>query len=120
MPLKQEHISKAERNEKFAETVSKTAYLDWAVTILFYAALHYVDAILSVSGIHPDSHTQRDDAIGTNATLLVVRSEYRVLETLSQNARYRAMNIGPTDLTEAQNNFNTLRAHLRGRMALKD
>lgn len=118
MPLQSEHISKAERNEKFAGTVSKTAYLDWAVTILFYAALHYVDAILAISGIHPDSHTQRGDAIGTNATLLRIRGEYRILETLSQNARYRAMKIDPHDLAEAERNFDILRAHLRGRMGL--
>lgn len=118
MPLNPEHIAKAERNEKFADTVSKTAYLDWAVTIIFYAALHYVDAILAVSAIHPDNHTQRDDAIGTNATLLTVRSEYRILETLSQNARYRSMTIEPNDLAEAQKNFGILRAHLRKRMGI--
>jgi uncharacterized protein (UPF0332 family) len=118
LPLKPEHISKAERNEKFAETVGKTAYLDWAVTIYFYAALHYVDAILAVSGIHSDSHTQRGDAIGTNATLSIVRPEYRVLETLSRNARYRSMAIDNADLQKAQQNFATLKAHLRGRMGL--
>jgi len=118
LPLQPEHISKAERNEKFAETVAKTAYLDWAVTIIFYAALHYVDAILAASSIHPDNHTQRDDAIGTNATLLKVRSEYRTLETLSQNARYRAMKIDGNDFAEAQRNFTVIRVHLRSRMKL--
>jgi len=118
LPIQPEHISKAERNEKFAETVSKTAYLDWAVTVYFYAALHYVDAVLAVSGIHPDSHTQRVDAIGANITLSVVRPEYRLLETLSQNARYRAMKIENSDLQKSQDSFSILRAHLRGRMGL--
>ena len=88
------------------------------MTIIFYAALHYVDAILAVSGVHPDNHTQRDDAIGTNATLLTVRPEYRVLETLSQNARYRSMKIETADLQQAHNNFSVLKAHLRNRMGL--
>lgn len=61
---------------------------------------------------------QRGDAIGTNATLLRIRGEYRILETLSQNARYRAMKIDPHDLAEAERNFDILRAHLRGRMGL--
>jgi uncharacterized protein (UPF0332 family) len=120
LSLKPEHISKAERNEKFAQTVAQTAYLDWAVTITFYSALHYVDAILAVSGVHPDSHTQRGDAIGTNATLRTVRPEYRILETLSQNARYRSMKIEPADLRRAQENFSTLRSHLRQRMGLEE
>lgn len=118
MPLQQEHVSKAERNEKFAETVAKTAYLDWATTILFYAALHFVDAILAPSGIHPDNHTQRNEAIGNNATLLKIRSEYRTLETLSQNARYRSMNIDGGDLSQAQKAFATIRAHPRGRLGI--
>lgn len=120
MPVSAEHISKAERNEKFAETVSKTAYIEWAVTMLFYSALHYVDAILAASAVHPETHTQRGDAIGTNPTLQAVRAEYRILETLSKNARYRAMKIEPSDLDEAQRNFGVLRAHLRKRMSLSN
>jgi uncharacterized protein (UPF0332 family) len=119
LPLKPDHISKAEHNEKLAETIGKTAYLDWAVTIIFYAALHYVDAILAASVVHPETHSERNDAIGTNATLMKIRPEYRTLETLSRNARYRSMKIEPTDLQEAQNNFSVLRAHLRSRLGLK-
>ena len=119
MPLKPEHISKAEHNEKLAETLSRTAYLDWAVTVIFYAALHYVDAILAASVVHPETHSERNDAIGTNAKLLKIRAEYRILETLSRNARYRSMKIEPADLQEAQNNFSVLRSHLRSRMGLK-
>lgn len=119
MPLKPEHISKAEHNEKLADTIGKTAYLDWAVTIIFYAALHYADAILAVSAVHPETHRERNNAIGTNATLLKIRAEYRILETLSRNARYRSMKIEPADLQEAQNNFSVLRTYLRDRLGLK-
>lgn len=118
MPLKPEHISQAEHNEKIAETLSKTKFIDWAVTVTFYAALHYVDAVLAASVIHPDTHTERNEAIGGNATLLKVRAEYRTLETLSRNARYLSMKIEPRDLQEAQNCFATLRTHLRSRMGL--
>jgi hypothetical protein len=118
LPLKDEHISKAERNEQFANVVGQGKFIEWAITILFYSALHYVDAVLAVSVIHPDSHSQRDDAIGKNDTLMRVRPEYRTLETLSQNSRYRSMKIEPSDLHEAQKNFDILRAHLRGRMGL--
>lgn len=118
MPLKPEHISKAEHNEKLASTLSQTAYLDWAVTVIFYAALHYVDAILAASVVHPETHSERNDAIGTNATLMTIRAEYRILETLSRNARYRSMKINPEDLQQAQTNFSVLRTHLRGRMGI--
>jgi uncharacterized protein (UPF0332 family) len=118
LPTQLEHIAIAERNEAFASTVAKTTYYEWAITIFFYSALHYVDAILAVSGINPENHTSRGDAIGVNQTLLQVRKEYRRLETLSRNARYRALKIDSGDLQEAQNAFGTLRAHLRNRMKL--
>ena len=119
MPLQPEHIAKAERNEKFAETVCKTKYYEWAITIIFYSALHYVDAVLAASGIHPENHTDRGDAMGVNPTLLRVREEYRLLETLSRNSRYRAMRIDENDLGKAQAAFGALRSHLRSRMGLK-
>ena len=119
MPIAPEHISKAERNEKIAETLSQTDFLDWAVTCFFYAALHYVDAVLAASVIHPEGHTERNEAIGTNHTLLKIRNEYRTLETLSRNARYRAMTIEPSDLHTARQNFDVLKAHLRGKLGIK-
>ena len=118
MPLQSEHISKAEANEKFVATVAQTAYLDWAVTIIFYSALHYVDAVLAASSVHPDNHTKRSHAIGANATLLTIRPEYRVLETLSKNARYRSIKIDGPDLEEEQKNFEILRTLLRSRIGL--
>ncbi|HET9406793.1 MAG TPA: HEPN domain-containing protein [Candidatus Sulfotelmatobacter sp.] len=119
MPNKPEHIAKAESNQKLADTLSRGAYLDWAVTLLFYSALHYVDAILAVSGVNPETHTERGDAMGNNDTLKRIRPEYRTLETLSRNARYREMKIDPDDLQKARENFDPLCAHLRSRMGLK-
>jgi hypothetical protein len=78
-----------------------------------------VDAILAVSVIHPETHTERNDAMGTNDTLRRIREEYRKLETLSRNARYRAMKIEPNDLHQAQASFGIIRAHLRSRMGIK-
>jgi hypothetical protein len=118
LPKASEHISKAERNEKIADALSKTDFLDWTVTCLFYAALHYVDAILAASVIHPEGHTERNEAIGTNPSLLKIRNEYRTLETLSRNARYRAMTIEPSDLHIAQQSFDVLKAHLRSRLGI--
>ncbi len=119
MPTKAEHISKAELNEAFADTVSRTSYLDWAVTVLYYAALHYVDSVLAVSGEHPTKHKDRHPLIRTNATLRTIHGEYRTLETLSWNARYGAMAIKPEDWKQAQDEFGPLRAHIRRHLGFK-
>lgn len=39
-----------------------------AVTILFYSALHYVDAVLAVSVFDPEDHKERKAQMGVNDT----------------------------------------------------
>ncbi len=47
-----EHIERAERNEGFAGALNRTNAIeaDWAVTALFYAGLHYIDAYFLSTG----------------------------------------------------------------------
>jgi hypothetical protein len=113
LPSKDEHIKKAARNEGFAQVLAKGTYYDWAAVALFYAALHYVDSVLAVSGEHPRSHERRHELIPNNPTLKRVYSEYRALETLSHNARYYAMPIEPQHVHDAQNDYDTIKAFIR-------
>lgn len=41
------HLRQAQHNEQFLATfdLAITPYLDWAVTVIFYAALHYIRAL---------------------------------------------------------------------------
>ena len=59
---------------------------EWQVTILFYSALHYVDALLDdMAGIHPKTHTARNTLV-TNRT--AVAPNYMRLYNRSLDARY--------------------------------
>jgi hypothetical protein len=42
-----QHIRQAEHNEALADYLLGTPYPDWRCTVLFYAALHYVQAYFS-------------------------------------------------------------------------
>ena len=119
LPLETEHIAKAEWNEKLANTLSRTAFLDWAITVTFYSALHYVDSVLACSGTHPENHTARSDAMTSAAILFQIRKEYRLLETLSRNSRYRLLQICPNDLLKAQQAFAALKTSLRKNLGLE-
>jgi hypothetical protein len=48
VPSKDEHIKKAEGNETFAASIQpdNQTQIDWTLVILFYAAVHYVEAYL--------------------------------------------------------------------------
>lgn len=120
MPTKNEHIKKAERNEAFAFFLAeKTKYLDWAITILFYSALHYIDAVLAVSLADPEDHKERKAQMSVNDTTKRVYQEYRTLETASWNSRYFAMPIESDDWNKVKPEFDTLRGHIRSRLGLK-
>ena len=58
MPTEKDHSTKAEYNETFFQK-TKNNYQDWAITGLFYSALHYVDALLSKKGHSVEDHKTR-------------------------------------------------------------
>ena len=66
MPSEQEHMDKARHNEAFVQSlgIPTTTFLDWAVTGIFYAALHYVEAFLATQRVHSPSHRSRDAVFG--------------------------------------------------------
>jgi hypothetical protein len=90
VPNLNDHIERAEANESFARSLdqSQPFYVDWAITILFYAALHYIDAYLAVKSFHPANHPVRDNAIDNNGSLKPIFNDYRRLKDVSEAARY--------------------------------
>src|SRR5713226_3743428 len=60
----QEHLQQARRNEGLAQRlgIPPLRTYDWAITILFYSILHFVDAyLLQRHGIVPKGHTATRD-----------------------------------------------------------
>jgi hypothetical protein len=86
-PTKDEHRAKAEHNEFLANELDNP-FWDWAITGLFYSALHYVEAYLATKGIHFRRHKLRDSWIYRDAALKPIYIDYRELQTESEDARY--------------------------------
>ena len=65
MPSRLTHRQQAQHNEEFIASfdLDATPYLDWVVTAIFYAALHFVDSYLATKDIHLSSHRGRDSLI---------------------------------------------------------
>jgi uncharacterized protein (UPF0332 family) len=110
VPERKYHLAKAKYNlEVSAHLTANTAYTDWAVTALYYSALHLVDAFLdgqealSKDERHPRKHSANANAgnggRGRNqlvqALLNPVRKEYRSLEEASRRSRYDMEVLGP-------------------------
>ena len=101
MPSKQEHLNKAEHNERFANqfTLNTTPYLDWVVTAFFYSAIHFVEAYLATISRHSTDHRVRDSDMQRNPKLRTIYDEYSNLKNDSTNARYYTYSFKPTAIS---------------------
>lgn len=102
MPARDNHLHQAQHNEAFVASfnLDSTAYLDWAVTGIFYAALHYVESFLADRNIHPETHLSRDRVFQQQQNLKPIYNQYRVLKTRSENARYDLQQFSPVEVRE--------------------
>lgn len=97
MPSRDEHLAQAKHNARFYGSFDRSVFKDWAVTVLFYTSLHYIDAFLAHrANIHPVKHKTRDNAVGTVAELKPIFGHYSALKNASFNARY----MPPTQFTD--------------------
>lgn len=88
------------------------AKIDWALVILFYAAMHYIEAYLATLGQHLRSHTTRDNFVGRDVQLRRIYSEYQDLKYFGYNARYEMQKFTASDVAQAKTNFDTVKAHI--------
>ena len=103
MPSRDEHVAKAEGNEAFAVSIEPNgqARIDWKLIVLFYAAMHYVEAYLAMNSTHLRSHTARDSYISRETNLRKVRISYGHLKFFGYNARYEADTFTAQDVQDA-------------------
>lgn len=125
MPSEADHLAKAERNERFSDTIASAAasaeqFQEWEIVALFYSALHYVDAYLDHSvGTHPASHRERRYAIANSPELWRIRRLYSTLYNYSLDARYSISSFsGPFVQDIRVNYYNRLKIQLRSLIEL--
>lgn len=88
MPARDDHLTQAQHNREFAESLDPAKYSDWVATALFYAALHYVDAFLATRNVHPGRHDVRDHYVEKVTELRPISDDYWALKNSSRTARY--------------------------------
>jgi uncharacterized protein (UPF0332 family) len=88
LPGRSEHAAQAEWNETAAARFSEAGFNDWAITALFYASLHWIDAYLLGEGIHLTSHWRRQAFIRESPELVSIFGAFGLLRMDSEGARY--------------------------------
>lgn len=112
MATKDEHLAKAKHNEAFVAALADP-FWDWAVTVTFYAALHYVMAFLATKADHPPTHQVRNSHIHRDRVLRPIYIDYRELQNESEDARYLERNpltaFAAADVTRLKGNLDKIK-----------
>ena len=116
MPLKSDHLNKARHDETFVSSldIDSTSFIDWAITAMFYAALHYVEAYFATQGKHSPDHRIRDSSIRRDLNIRKIFNDYNELKNFSINARYYMYPFKPSDVTaNLQPRLESLKTHVK-------
>jgi len=119
VPRPDEHLTKAENNEKLARATNRVPFAgcaEWAISMLFYAALHRIQAYLSAKGSRPLSHQDRDREIESNGSLSAIYGDYRRLKDMSRAARYEMPNYVQEDFAKAAARLEKIKNHMSEKM----
>ena len=127
MPNAQYHISKAERNEDFYQkpNLDTSPFNEWAVVVLFYISMHYIDAVLGrdtqLNKVlrDPQTHFTRKAAISKCSDLAPIASMYLNLYDRSRDARYNKICF-PSSYLHRLETFSSkpVRNYLRKKLGL--
>jgi hypothetical protein len=104
-----EHWQKGKRNEELAARLAGINENEWAVTIRFYAAVHYAHAVLCGMGVpHIGTHDRRSTLI--QEKLPGCYNEYAELSERSRDARYGLTPFESSDADEADSYLDRVRS----------
>lgn len=84
------HLEQARYNEALAEALRED-YPDWAITVAFYAGVHYVEAEFAARKTHTKSdegHVGREKRLSQGQGKYVCFVALKGLRTASENVRY--------------------------------
>lgn len=104
------HIRKAERNEDFFQSsdLRASSFNEWGVVVLFYGAVHYVDAVLAqefnlpTGCQHPHEHSERNTGVAQSLRLNTIYGKYKRLHDRSRDARYNCISFAAGTLSDLE------------------
>ena len=118
MPSQSEHLIKASHNKNLLEDFDllHTEFIDWVVTVLFYSAVHYVEAFLAVRSIHSPIHAERDRRVRN--LLPDIYDSYNDLKNDSVEARYYMRQFSVDEISnEIAPNLEIVKNHILSRIS---
>ncbi len=91
------HIARAEANQNLATDLEADGEYNWAVTVTFYAALHWVSALLAHDGESTDDLSHAVTEYKLDRRHSVITARYLSLKGMSERARYLPLHRADAD-----------------------
>jgi hypothetical protein len=114
MPTVDDSIAQAAANATAAHLLAEAQIFDWAITALFYSALHEVQAYLAGLGPPPTTHRHREALIRESPQLASIENPYAALRVFSENARYECFRYSRDIFVELEAQaYQPIMQHLR-------
>lgn len=111
------HLTQASHNKDFLNIIwpQYPEYPDWVVTVIFYVAIHLLEAYFDKQ-LSKSSHDyqDREDTITQTLELRPIYSHYNELKRLSMDSRYHCKFVSwtPEKVRGASFHLNKIEAHL--------
>ena len=114
LPNKESHLSNAMHNKNFFEDIigDNSEYYDWSATVIFYCAVHLVEAYFAEKNVHHFSHSDRKDDIYLDASLNKIKLPYKQLESLSRSARYDCVIISKDQIDKTKSYLEAIEKYI--------
>ena len=120
MASKDDHFRKGRNNRTFAESLAlrDQTEVGWALTALFYSALHFIEAYSARYGKNFYSHQERNEEVQTNPVHTAIADEYMDLNSFGWNARYTMQVYERSHYEEAHRYLEAIEAHVAKLLSL--
>lgn len=116
MASKTQHQFQALKNETFFNEfdLNSTAYLDWAVVAIFYAALHHVESYLVTTSVgNANGHGDRRNKIRNDPQIASLSKPYQELRRRCDDARYYLVPFQPQAVLDLfQDEFQKIKTQI--------
>ena len=115
MATKNQHLQKVDANESFADRLDVTdpCSAGWAITALFYAAVHQVEAYFASVSQRYVTHKSRNSAIQRDIRIREIYDDYRELSDMSREARYDCSILTPGNVKWAKDRLKDVKDSIR-------
>ena len=116
MASKNQHLWQAEHNEEFLKSIEPLEsgkFIDWEVTGLFYAGIHYIEAFLVTKKLESSSHEQRlSNMNSAGLTDDKFQNSYDCLYDWARKTRYKCISIQEYQFELIRQFYNTIKRHI--------